>query len=83
MAKRLGVYAYDLEDGNTIVYRGMMDDLETRSTHIRSISDKLIQETAKEILKTYRDGYDGKNPKYNKDSKLAKQLLKSFSKKVS
>ena len=76
-------YNYVLRDSKTIVYFGITIDPERRlkehDTDGKNFSHMIVstpivtKETAKkreeEKLKTYRDGHNGKNPKYNKTKK--------------
>jgi len=78
--KKFDTVTYDLKKGNEIVYRGTTNDTERReSEHCESGKkfDKMVitsrkmtesgaQKKESEMLKTYRNGHSGSNPKYNK-----------------
>ena len=76
-------YNYELKHGKKTVYKGITNDPERRLnehdgdgksfTHMKVSSSAVTRETAKkreeEKLKIYRNGHNGKNPKYNKTKK--------------
>ena len=83
MAKKRTTQAYELRDGNEIVYIGEAENLEEREqkhraagkkfTSLRKTSPKLTPESAKkreeQSLERYRKRHRGKNPRYNKTDK--------------
>ena len=76
-------YNYDLKQGKKIVYSGITNDIDRRIKnhdadgkkfyHAISYGSAVTRGTAKkreeEKLKIYRNGHNGKNPKYNKTKK--------------
>ncbi len=76
-------YNYDLKQGKKKVYSGITNDPERRLkehdadgkkfSHMTVSGPAVKKETAKkrekEKLKAYRNGHNGKNPKYNKTKK--------------
>ena len=76
-------YNYDLKHGKRTVYKGITNDPERRLkehdgdgkkfSHMKVSEPAVTRTTAKKReedgLKTYRNGHNGKGPKYNKTNK--------------
>ncbi len=82
MGKKRDTQTYALYDGPKKVYIGTTNDLERRAeqhrdsgkdfTRVEPTSRRMTEEGAKakeaDQLEVYREGHDGRNPRYNKDS---------------
>ena len=82
MGKKRDTQTYALYDGPKKVYIGTTNDLERRAeqhrdggkdfTRVEPTSRRMTEEGAKaketDQLEAYREGHDGRNPRYNKDS---------------
>ena len=79
--KKRDTVTYELKDGNKVLYVGTTNDPERREKehrdqgkkfgHMKVTSRKMTPDGAKKAeekrLKSFRE-YQGRNPKYNKDS---------------